>query len=52
MKKAYQKPATSIANIELTNIIAASPGMFGQNATGAAMGREGGSAWDDEDEEY
>ena len=53
MKKTYQNPTMKIVKVKTTQMIAASgPGtqMYGKNATGEAMSRDGGSLWDDEEE--
>ena len=49
MKKTYQNPELKIFKVQTTQMIAASTDMYGKNATGEAMSRDGGSLWDDED---
>ena len=47
MKKTYQIPTTLVVKLQPTRMIAVS--MYGKDATGEAMGRQGGSGWDDDD---
>ncbi len=51
MKKTYQTPTITIDKVETTLIIAASTPMYGENATGEAMGRQG-YFYGEEEEEY
>ena len=52
MKKTYLTPKTTIVTVETAQLIAASVEMYGQEATGTAMGRQGrGNEFWDEDEE-
>ena len=50
MKKIYMIPTTQIVKIQTTQMIAIS--LYGTDATEAAMGRDGGDFWDDEDDDY
>lgn len=52
MKKTYQTPTMTVEKVDTTQIIAASaPEMYGQDATGTAMGRKG-YIFDDDEEDY
>ena len=51
MKKTYMIPATFVVRVETAQMVAASAQMYGENATGAALGRRGGNVWDDDEEE-
>ncbi len=52
MKKNYQAPEISIANVQLQQMIASSAVGIGGDYNGDAIqSRRGGSAWDDDDEE-
>jgi hypothetical protein len=51
MKKTYQTPTMTVEKVDTTQIIAASAQMYGQDATGTAMGRKG-YIFDDEEEDY
>lgn len=56
MKKTYQNPTTKVVKIQTVKMIAASPDGFNKslNSVGGdgsnALGRRGGSSWDDEEE--
>jgi hypothetical protein len=54
MKKTYQIPATKIVNIQTVKMIATSgfdQALGGEGGSGSnALGRRGGSIWDDEEE--
>ena len=50
MKKIYQNPETTIVKVQTTQMIAVSTQMYGENATGDAMGRRGGNVWDDDED--
>ena len=57
MKKIYMIPATTVVKIALTRMIASSPDGFSKklDETGGsgdrALGRRGGSLWDDDNDE-
>ncbi|MBQ8487430.1 MAG: hypothetical protein IJ533_07270 [Prevotella sp.] len=53
MKKTYQTPIMKTVKVQLTKMIAASDPqavMYGKDATGDGLSREGGSFWDDDEE--
>ncbi len=51
MKKAYQIPTTTVVNIELQQMIAASEEVtIGGSYRGGAIQSRQGSSWDDEEE--
>ena len=53
MKKIYQNPEIKVIKVQTAKMIAASTEMYGKDATGSAMSRQGGSLWDeDEDDDY
>jgi hypothetical protein len=49
MKKTYKTPTITVEKLETIQMLAASVTMFGQDATEAAMGRQG-FIFDNEDE--
>ena len=49
MKKTYKTPTITVEKLETIQMLAASVPMFGQDATEAAMGRQG-FIFDNEDE--
>jgi hypothetical protein len=50
MKKIYQNPETTIIKVQTAKMIAVSTTeMYGKNATGSGMSRQGSSLWDDDD---
>lgn len=51
MKKIYQNPEMKIVKIQTAQMIAVSTKMYGKNATGDAMSRQGNSLWDDDDDD-
>ena len=52
MKKTYQNPEMKIVKIQVSQMIAASPGYGGTtDATYGNASRRGGSLWDDDDDE-
>ena len=58
-KKAYMKPAMNVERIQLQHIICASQDQYGMNKSlqseetvDAAWSRQGGSIWDDEEEDF
>jgi hypothetical protein len=52
MKKTYLTPKTTVVTVEPVQMIASSVKMYNQDATGAAMGRQGrGNEFWDEDKE-
>jgi hypothetical protein len=52
MKKIYQNPEIKVIKMQVTHLCEPSIQMYGKNATGAGMSREGGNNfWDDDDEE-
>lgn len=46
MKKIYQNPEITVVMIQTAQMIAVSPGMYGEDAQGPGMSRE--SDWDEE----
>lgn len=50
MKKIYQNPEVKIVKVQTAKMIAASTEMYGKDATDAAMSRQGGSLWDDDED--
>ena len=54
MKKEYINPKTIVVNVELQNLMEASQLEVGGTATkgGTVLSRDGGSFWDDDDDDY
>ena len=59
IKKEYMKPVTNVVKIQQCHIICASQDQYGMNKSlqseetvDAAWSRQGGSVWDDEEEDY
>ena len=53
MKKIYKNPEIKVLKMQSMLMQSASVQMYGTNATGDAMSRDGGSFWDDdEDSDY
>lgn len=53
MKKIYQNPETKIVKVQTAQMIALSTQMYGKNATGEALSRQGENAgWSDDEEDY
>lgn len=51
MKKIYKNPTIKIVKIHTARMLAASPEMYGKNATGSAMSRQQDSPFWDDDED-
>lgn len=53
MKKIYQNPEIKIVKVQTAQMVAASPGYGGSTTeTSGNLSREGGSLWDDENDDY
>ena len=53
MKKLYKNPDIKVVRMQSMLMQSASVQMYGKDATGSAMSRQGGSLWDeDEDDDY
>lgn len=52
MKKLYKNPEIKVVKMQVTLMQDASVQMYGKEATGSAMSRQGGSLWDDDDDDY
>ena len=53
MKKLYKNPEIKVVKVQVTLMQdASSVQMYGTNANSAGMSRDGGSFWDDDDEDY
>ena len=53
MKKIYKNPEIKMVKVQTAQMIATSTvEMYGTNANSAGMSRDGGSFWDDDEEDY
>jgi hypothetical protein len=48
-KDIYMRPSASIVKVQTANMIALSANMYGQDATGVALGKERGNRTSDDD---
>lgn len=52
MKKLYKNPEIKIIKVQTAQILAESLGIQGEAQGSTMLSRDGGSFWDDEDEDY
>lgn len=50
MKKQYKNPEIKVIKMQVTHLCEPSIEMYGKNAEGAGMSRDGGGFWDDDDD--
>jgi len=51
MKKIYQNPEIKVIKVTVSHLCDPSIQMYGKDATSDGMSRQGGSLWDDDDDE-